>query len=107
VAVSVALDAFAPVSVAALLNGSEIVKVFDAVRRSRLDELLEVQHASDVGHHRHGLRARLPALITATASFPLPSAATTHGRDHGHGQVHAHGHGMATTLHHRVFDRAF
>jgi hypothetical protein len=80
VAVNVALAVGAPVMVAALGNGNNIVKVFDAVRRSGVDELREQQqHASDIGRHRCSLRARLRALITATASFPLPSAATTPG----------------------------
>jgi hypothetical protein len=43
VTVTVALDVGAPVMVAALGNRNEIVKVFDAVRRSRVDELR--QHA--------------------------------------------------------------
>jgi hypothetical protein len=198
VAVSVALAVGAPVSVAALVNGNNIVKVIDAVRRSRIDELrehghdaleqvdaalvqlavdqlielhdievrstfhrrasgerlvlrligprctvashgdvlwdrlrgapelncqvgvalgesptdavghgeefdrtlgdvelLEVQHTSDIGHHRRRLRPRLRALITATASFLLTSAATTPGATtdtptatEGHGVSH-------------------
>jgi hypothetical protein len=57
-------------------------------RRSRVDELREhghdaleqeVQHASDIDRYRRGLRPRLRALITATASFLLTSAATTTG----------------------------
>jgi hypothetical protein len=44
VAVIVALAVGARVSVAALLNGSEIVKVNDAVRRSWVDELREHGH---------------------------------------------------------------
>ena len=44
VAVIVALAVGARVSVAALLNGSEIVKVNDAVRRSGVDELREHGH---------------------------------------------------------------
>ena len=43
--VSVALDVGAPVMVAALGNRNEIVKVFDAVRRSRVDE--PRQHGHD------------------------------------------------------------
>jgi hypothetical protein len=39
VTVSVALDVGVPVMVAALGNRNKIVKVFDAVRRSRVDEL--------------------------------------------------------------------
>jgi hypothetical protein len=89
--VNVALAVGAPVMVAALGNGNNIVKVFDAVRRSRIDELREhghdaleqvdaalVQLALDqlIELHDIELRPRLRALITATASFPLPSAAT-------------------------------
>jgi hypothetical protein len=44
VAVNVALAVGAPVMVAALGNGNNIVKVFDAVRRSRIDELREHGH---------------------------------------------------------------
>ena len=86
---AVAVAVGAPVIVAALVNRNDIVKVVDAARRSRSDELrehghdalelLKVQHASDIGRHRRRLRARLRALITATASFPLTSAATTPG----------------------------
>jgi hypothetical protein len=43
-AVNVALAVGAPVMVAALGNGNNIVKVFDAVRRSRVDELREHGH---------------------------------------------------------------
>jgi hypothetical protein len=81
--------------------GNNIVKVIDAVRRSRLDELREHGHDTlkqvdaalvrlafdqlielhdiEVGRYRRRLRPRLRALITATASFPLTSAATTTG----------------------------
>ena len=44
VAVSVALAVGAPVSVVALVNGNNIVKVIDAVRRSRVDEPREHGH---------------------------------------------------------------
>jgi hypothetical protein len=44
VTVSVALDVGAPVMVAALGNRNEIVKVFGAVRRSRVDELRQHGH---------------------------------------------------------------
>jgi hypothetical protein len=108
--VAVGVGVGAPVVLAALVNGNKIVKVFDAVRRSGLDELRELATmrsskstphsynslstssstfmtsrcaahsiASDVGHHRRRLRPRLRALITATASFQLTSAATTTG----------------------------
>jgi hypothetical protein len=40
VAVSVALAVGAPVSVAALVNGNNIVNVIDAVRRSGIDVLV-------------------------------------------------------------------
>jgi hypothetical protein len=121
VAVSVALAVGAPGFVAALVSRNDIVKVIDAVRRSRIDELREhgrdaleqvdaalvqlardqlielrdievrstfhrrasgdrvVQHASDIGRYRRRLPPRLRALITATTSFPLTSAATNPG----------------------------
>jgi hypothetical protein len=54
VAVSVTLNVGAPVMVAALGNGNEPVKVFDAVRRSRGDEL---------GEHGHDALEQLDAAL--------------------------------------------
>ena len=87
---AVAVAVGVPVIVVALVNWNDIVKVVDAVRRSRTDELrehghdalelLKVQHASDIGRHPRRLRARLRAWITPTASFPYagtPPGTTT------------------------------
>jgi hypothetical protein len=81
VIVAVAVTVAAPVIVAALVNWNDIVKVIDAARLSRIEKLCEhghdELHASDIGRHSRRLRARLRALTTPTASFPLTSAATT------------------------------
>ena len=68
VAVTVALAV--PGSVAALVNRNDIVKVIDIEKCSM---------PGDVDRHRRGFRIRLRSLITATASFPLTSAATIPG----------------------------
>lgn len=63
--VSVALDVGAPVMVAALGNRNEIVKVFDAVRRSRVDELR--QHGYDAFEQVDAAFVRL--LSSSSSSF--------------------------------------
>jgi hypothetical protein len=72
--VALAVAVAAPMMVAALVGGNDIVNMIDAVRRSGVDEL-----RWHIGRHRRRLRARSRALITATASFPLTSAATITG----------------------------
>jgi hypothetical protein len=76
VTVSVALDVGAPVMVAALGNRNEIVKVFDAVRRSGVDEVRVLVHGLD---HAHG-------------SVPAPERGHVPGRDHENENEHGRGH---------------
>jgi hypothetical protein len=83
VAVTLALDVavVAPVMVAALGNWNDIVKVFDAVRRSRIDELRE---------HRHDALEHVDAALVQLAFDQLIELHDIEGRSTFRGRASGH-----------------
>jgi len=84
--VIVALAVAVPLIVAALLNGSDLVKVFDAVRRS--GALSFVQRATV--RSREATQRLVYGIDHGHGMVPVPE------RGHDHGRDHVHRHGMAT-----------
>ncbi len=84
--VAVVVVVTAPVIVAALVNGNDIVDVFDTVDGSGIDE---PRQRSDEG--LECVVAEFAPLVSLTASITAHGFVPVHERDHVHAADHEHG----------------